>query len=386
MLGKSLLDSGAITPGQLDEALSAQRISGSLLGDVLRSMHLVSDEDLSRALAREAGTPFVAADGLRVDPSAAAFVPERFARRHQLVPMRTNGRSLEVVQANPLDVVSLDELSQLTRRPVVAFCATPEDVRRAIEGCYGPRRPPTPEKKASPRRLSELGLSRKQERELVQLLGRDRGVILVTGPDGAGKRTTVQSAMAWLDAAGRRAFDVGDIRDSSAAAAATRAAQSGHLVFGTLPGKTPADAIATLCGLGLDPHRLAFALGGVIAQRLVRVMCPSCAAPATFPDALLNRVGLDADPGVLLREGRGCHECGGTGYRGRTGIFEVLLVDPSIRTVIEAGADPLQLREAARKAVHGTLADEALTAALFGRTTIEEAAAVVDDTPRSSHA
>jgi len=378
VLGKSLLESGAITSRQLDEALSPQQDTGNLLGDILRSKRFVSAEDLSRALAREAGTPFVSSGGLRVDPSAAALVPEPFARRHQLAPLGMKGRSLEVVQANPLDVVSLDELSHLVRLPVVSFCATPEDVREAIEGCYRPRRPPGRVAGRRPRRIAELGLSRKQESQFRALLARERGVIVVTGPDGAGKHTTIESALAWLDTEHRTAFGVGDIHEPSAAAGAMRAAQSGHLVFATLRSPTTVDALVALHSLGLDRHRMASALAGIVAQRVVKAMCGACTSPVSYPSALLDRVGLGQDPGVVLRKGTGCHECGGTGYNGRTGVFEILVFDASLRSAIESAVDLTHLRDVARRAVPRTLIDEALTAALFGRTTIEEVASLVE--------
>ena len=110
MLGEALLNTGAITQAQLDQALAQQRTSGVLLGEILLSLNFITEETLARALAREAGVPFVVVDGMKADPAAVALVPEPFARKHMLAPLAVKGASLEVLQANPFDVLALDQL------------------------------------------------------------------------------------------------------------------------------------------------------------------------------------------------------------------------------------------------------------------------------------
>ena len=120
MLGEALIQSGAITRAQLDQALAAQRTSGALLGQILLELNFVTEESLSRALASEAGVPFVIVNGLRPDPAAVALIPERFARQHLLAPVGLNGSAIEVLQANPFDVLAMDDLQRLVMRPVTA--------------------------------------------------------------------------------------------------------------------------------------------------------------------------------------------------------------------------------------------------------------------------
>ena len=139
MLGAALLNTGAITQAQLEQALAQQRTSGALLGEILLSLNFITEEALARALAREAGVPFVTIDGLRPDPAAVALVPEHFARQHVLAPVAFKDTALEVLQANPFDVLALDELRRLVGRPINVSCGTAQDVRNLIERCYTDR-------------------------------------------------------------------------------------------------------------------------------------------------------------------------------------------------------------------------------------------------------
>ena len=136
MLGERLLANRAVTEQQLQVALENQRQGGALLGDTLLALNFVSEQALSQALAEEAGVPFVVLNGTPGDPAAAALVPEAFARRHQIAPLRLRAGLLEILQANPFDVIALDELARITRHRLVALCGTYSDVARLIERSY----------------------------------------------------------------------------------------------------------------------------------------------------------------------------------------------------------------------------------------------------------
>lgn len=263
--------------------------------------------------------------------------------------------------------------------------------------------------------LDELGLPPAVEREMRELLQRPNGILLVTGPTGSGKTTTLYGALRELNraelklltvedpveyeidgvmqvpvnpAAGLtfpaalRAFlrqdpdvvMVGEIRDLETAQIALRAAVTGHLVLSTLHTSEAAGAVARLVGLGAEPFLLAAALQGVLAQRLLRRICPDCRTAAAPARELLKDLGLDPsenETGYFFH-GAGCAHCGHTGYRGRVGLFEWLRVTDAMRELIGGGASQAQLRELSMRQGMRTLREEGVRLAREGVTTLEE--------------
>lgn len=261
------------------------------------------------------------------------------------------------------------------------------------------------------RGLEELGFNPAHYATFRDLLAKSRGIILVTGPTGAGKTTTLYSALAYLATREKNILTVedpveyhlpsirqtqirpkagftfatairsllrqdpdvimvGEIRDAETAQLALRAALSGVLIFSTLHTQDSAGAVPRLMDMGLEPYLLASGLVGVVAQRLLRVICPDCKEPVTYPAEMLVKVGLD--PGVVFFRGKGCSRCDETGYRGRLAAFEILVVDSTIHTLIRDRADSRLIKAAAMKAGMMALIDNALAKALTGRTTLEE--------------
>jgi type IV pilus assembly protein PilB len=222
--------------------------------------------------------------------------------------------------------------------------------------------------------ISDLGLEKEDEKTFGGLIREAYGMILVTGPTGSGKTTTLYAALnqinvmtdsivtledpveyqisginqvqidpdigvtfaSVLRAALRQDIDVllvGEIRDMETARIAIRAAMTGHLVFSTLHTNDAPEAISTLRNMGVPSYLISSALTGIIGQRLVRTICSNCKAGFKPSAALLKSVGLPANTSKLYR-GKGCEECYNTGNRGRTGIFEVLEVTPQVRGMI----------------------------------------------------
>jgi type IV pilus assembly protein PilB len=136
VLGDALISSGAITASQLEQALADQRVTGALLGETLLALKFITDETLAKALAQEAGVPMASLAGRSPDVSAVELVPEPFARKHLLAPLALTGAVLQIAQANPFDVLALDDLRQLTGRAVVTTCATPNDVQALLDRAY----------------------------------------------------------------------------------------------------------------------------------------------------------------------------------------------------------------------------------------------------------
>ena len=265
--------------------------------------------------------------------------------------------------------------------------------------------------------LWEVGLDKTDVGLLEELLGRTSGIILVTGPTGSGKTTTLYSAINRIHteekniitiedpveyqlkgigqihvntkvgltfASGLRSIlrqdpdviMVGEIRDVDTAEIAIQASLTGHLVLSTLHTNDASSAVVRLTDMGVEPFLVASSLIGVLAQRLVRVICPNCKEPYGPSEVeksyFLHSSLPDSDSPFPLYRGRGCDTCLGKGYLGRTGIFELLVVNDPIRQIISLRADAMSIRNTAVSQGMRTLRSDGLEKALQGVTTVEE--------------
>ncbi len=278
-------------------------------------------------------------------------------------------------------------------------------------------------------RMEQLGFREEPLNKFKHMLRQSYGLVLVTGPTGSGKTTTLYSALDLLrspetnlvtvedpveyqmdlinqihvnDAVGltfaralrsilRQDPDiimVGEIRDEETARVAVQAALTGHLVLATLHTNDAPGAVSRLLDMNIEPYLLSGALVGVVAQRLARKVCTACAAKYHPEPSLLEEAGLLEKVGRAFRHGTGCRECHDTGFKGRLGVYEVMEVTPKIRRLIHRGAASHQLRDAARKEGVRTLSEEGAELALSGATSLEEILRVtrnegdfVDDEP-----
>ena len=263
--------------------------------------------------------------------------------------------------------------------------------------------------------LEKLGL-RKKERELVrQLIHKPNGIIIVTGPTGCGKTTTLYSAMNELNDIETKLITtedpveydidgliqvqmkpdigltfakclrsilrqdpdvilVGEIRDLETAEIAAQASLTGHVVFTTLHTNDAPSSIARLLDLGVEPFLVTATLEGIVAQRLVRKICEKCKTQFEPTEGQLSELSLTPDDikGKKFYYGRGCGKCNNTGYRGRTGIFEIMTFNDEIRDLVMNQASTNVLRAAGQKAGMGLLRDSGLAAIYDGITTIDE--------------
>ena len=263
--------------------------------------------------------------------------------------------------------------------------------------------------------LGELGLLPEDKARIERFISQPHGLILVTGPTGAGKTTTLYAILQELNDGSRKIITieepveyempgviqvnirpeigltysealkfslrhdpdiilVGEIRDAQTAELAARAALTGHLVLATLHTNDALSAITRLVDLGIAPFFIAFTLIGVVSQRLVRLNCPRCSKPYTPLPEILEKAGLKPEKASKANflKGTGCAYCDQTGYYGRTGVFEILEMDDRLRSVITVGGTSSQLRKTAREVGLKTLKENALQLALQGRTTVEE--------------
>jgi type IV pilus assembly protein PilB len=245
------------------------------------------------------------------------------------------------------------------------------------------------------------------------------GILLVTGPTGSGKSTTLYSGLCEMDgeklnistvedpieyqlgfcnqvqvsekigmtfAAALRSLlrqdpdviMIGEIRDNETARIAVQAALTGHLVLSTLHTNDATSSITRLVNIGIDPYLIAASLNGVLAQRLVRKVCSKCKTPYEVPKTMqkyVERAGID--PSKLLH-GAGCDACRGSGYTGRVGIFELLIIDDKFREIINQDASIGAMRRAFLESGHDTLFDDGLKKVQKGMTTIEEVLRVTE--------
>ncbi|MBT9499999.1 MAG: type II/IV secretion system protein [Burkholderiaceae bacterium] len=270
--------------------------------------------------------------------------------------------------------------------------------------------------------LGSLGFAPAVCTRLRQAAERPHGLLLVTGPTGSGKTSTlyavIRSVLSGLDkiisiedpveyqlpgvlqipvnekkgltfARGLRSIlrhdpdkiFVGEIRDAETAGIAVQSALTGHLVFSSLHANDAFEVMGRLRHLGIDAHGLASALHAVLAQRLLRRVCLHCTAAHRPEPALLQRLGLpSADwAGTVLRMGRGCAHCRGTGYLGRQAVGELVLMDERLRELLLAGAAAAQLRAQAQRAGTQPLREAALDLVRTGVTTLEEVLRVTVD-------
>ena len=263
--------------------------------------------------------------------------------------------------------------------------------------------------------LTSLGFYPEEMLLFNEFIGRPHGIILVTGPTGSGKTTTLYSALKSIASRERNittiedpiemvieefnqtavhpkigidfanalrhilrqdpdVIMVGEIRDPETAQYAVQAALTGHLVFSTLHTNDASTAITRLVDLEVERFLISSTLIGAMAQRLLRKICPSCTGERTLSndEAETLRLTVPAGKRIRVKEGNGCHDCRGTGYRGRTGIFEILPVDDHIKSLVVENKDAPEIkREAVRHGMR-TLRQSALRKLAEGVTTFEE--------------
>jgi len=268
------------------------------------------------------------------------------------------------------------------------------------------------DKQAGRLEFSHLGMPDHIKKEMDSLLHKPHGIILVTGPTGSGKTTTLYAGLSLLNNATRNILTVedpveyllngigqtqvngkvkmtfatglrailrqdpdvvmvGEIRDLETAEIAVQASLTGHLVLSTLHTNTASGAVTRLQDMGIEPFLLSSSLLGVLAQRLVRTLCPNCkdAKPANNKECEL--MGFDATNPPTIFHVKGCTECNHSGYKGRQGIFELVIVDEETRAMIHNGAGELEIEKHARQKGF-SIREDGKRRVLEGITTVEE--------------
>jgi len=560
-LGEILLRTTRLTVEQLDDARELQATSGRRLIDVLIDEGHVDESEAARALGQQLGLPVrEAIPHADVDDELLSRVPIGFARRHHLLPLHRDEKSVSVAVSDPFDTTALDDLRLLfdgaeiateiaSRRTIVTaindvydrgpasaeklaedaaldldamaheITAQPQDlldaaddapiirlvnsllqsavkerasdihlepfeeeirVRFRIDDVLYEPIPPLPrslqgsiasrikimgglniaEKRLPqdgrirlkiagrdydvrlstvpvshgerlvmrllPRStelldLTHLGFNPQQLEVWTKLIARPNGIVLVTGPTGSGKTTTLYGALAQINrtdkniltiedpveiqlrgvgqvevnpkigltfATGLRSFLrqdpnvilVGEIRDLETAEIAIQASLTGHLVFSTLHTNDAASALTRLVDMGVEPFLVGSSLVAVLAQRLVRVLCKDCREPYEPSDEEFRELGVrrPAQPVTAYRPGS-CGRCSQTGYRGRVGIFEMLLIGDEIRALVTQNTDAKTLKRKAMELGMHTLRLDGARKVLVGITSVAEVLRATED-------
>ena len=555
-LGDILVREGLLSREKLAHALAEHRSSGMPLGYILAKQGLVPEVEITRIVARQLRVPAVDLSRYEVDPKIIKLIPADIAKRHVVLPLKREGRTLTVAMSNPTDQVLLQELRFITRYdlfPVFAgeftlrtlvdkyydasdqqlqailrdmeglaedievLAEQDEDaasqaqiddapvvklingvltdavqrgasdihietfehemrVRYRIDGALLEVMKPPPRLKAAlisrvkilsqlniaerripqdgrlklkmgPRvidfRVSTLpclfgekivlrildkgnltldlttfGFEPRAEAELLKAITNPYGMVLVTGPTGSGKTTTLYSALQRINtmetnimtaedpveynlhginqvqvrneiglsfAAALRAFlrqdpniiMIGEIRDLETAGIAIKAALTGHLVLSTLHTNDAPSTVTRMIDMGVEAFNVSAAVNLVVAQRLVRRVCKACKAPATYREEELRSLlhpgtTLEAVKALPFQKGRGCETCSGTGYRGRAGLYEVMSMSLELRRMVLRGASVAEIRDRAVEEGTLTLRMDGIKKIEKGVTTLEE--------------
>jgi type II secretory ATPase GspE/PulE/Tfp pilus assembly ATPase PilB-like protein len=267
--------------------------------------------------------------------------------------------------------------------------------------------------------LPQLGFLSDDQANFEQLISLPDGILLVTGPTGSGKTTTLYACLNYINKPDRKLITVedpveyqmaginqvqvntdvgmtfpaalrsilrqapniimiGEIRDGETANIAINASLTGHLVFSTLHTNDAPGAVARLVDIGVQPFLVSSAVRAIVAQRLVRKICSKCGAPSELNEGEVQSLGVDAAQlaEATIRKGIGCDNCKHSGYRGRMGLFEIFNIDDEVRHMVNQRANTVELRKRAREMGMRTLREDGIRKVLSGMTTAEEVISV----------
>ncbi|MEY4569684.1 MAG: hypothetical protein RLZZ398_1123 [Verrucomicrobiota bacterium] len=541
-LAELLAEAGVVSADEVAHARNTLS-GGETIVEHLLAHTALSQEDVAKTLASNAGIPFIRLADVAFDPGITDTISDEIAKRYRVIPVQDDGLTLTVALADPLDFESLDSLPHVIGRELSLVCVTLQDIQEYLRQFYhtgsaaaassseysvtggdaeaGPSGGDAPiirlvmqllteafrlrasdihiepletsvrvryrldgklvhvdthpkkllpaiiarlkvmsgtmsiaekrlpqdgriqlkmgdkevdlrvssvpsnhgesivmrilDKTALLLGLPELGFFSDDQQVFEGLLGLPDGILLVTGPTGSGKTTTLYACLNVINkpdkkiitvedpveyelpginqvmvkadigmtfAAALRAMlrqapniiMIGEIRDAETANIAINASLTGHLVFSTLHTNDAPSAVARLADIGVKPFLIASAVRAILAQRLVRKLCPICKVPAVLTDKEMRALTLDTSrmTEATIFGPVGCEKCRGNGYKGRMGIFETFIIDDEVRTMINTGLTTTQLRRRARELGMRTLREDGIRKVLSGLTSGSE--------------
>lgn len=560
-LGELLVETGLLSPENLEKALTVQQSKKGRLGEVVVEMGLATEEEIAQALAVQLGVPILDLPQTPVEPQAIELIAEKVARKHLILPIAVEQRELHVAMADPLSFEAIEDVRFASGYAIRASVATRSQILWAIDHHYhlgasltsivkdiaderfvevvpeareGDARDTEDLRKRSEaapvirmvnlivaegvnqgasdihiepmkgslqvrnrvdgllrksldlpkwvqgavisrikimakvdiseKRLPQdgrisvrvgtkvldlrvstmpaafgekvvirildsanafipleaMGMPEHELRQMEALIRNPHGILLITGPTGSGKTTTLYGILNQIKSVDRNVTTIedpieyelpgvnqvavqdkigltfantfrallrqdpdvvmlGEMRDLETATIAMQAALTGHLVLSTIHTNSAVSTVSRLRNLGIPPYLIASTVIGIVAMRLVRLICTKCRVEDRPSDKDLERLGLARDNGThAFYRGQGCPACGGTGYRGRTGIFEVLTFSQPIRDLVTANASETDIRQMALSKGMTTLGQAGLEKVKAGLTTLSELYTVVE--------
>ena len=537
-LAELLAEAGMVSAEEVAHARGSLSGGETIVEHLLAHTALTQDQ-VAKTLAANAGIPYVRLTDVRFDPAITQALAEDVAKRYRVIPVQDDGLTLTVAIADPLDFEILDSLPHVIGRELTLVCVTQQDIQDHLKQFYHSKESETSaptgysvtggdaeagvagddapiirlvmqllteafrlrasdihiepletsvriryrldgklvhvdthpkkllpaiiarlkvmsgtmsiaekrlpqdgriqlkmgdkevdlrvssvpsnhgesivmrilDKTALLLGLPELGFFSDDQTTFSQLLGLPDGILLVTGPTGSGKTTTLYACLNVINkpdkkiitvedpveyelpginqvmvktdigmtfAAALRAMlrqapniiMIGEIRDAETANIAINASLTGHLVFSTLHTNDAPSAVARLADIGVKPFLIASAVRAVLAQRLVRKLCPICKAPAELTEKEMRALSLDSSrmTDATIFGPVGCEKCRGNGFRGRMGTFEIFLIDDEVRGMVNKGLTTTELRRRARELGMRTLREDGIRKVLSGLT------------------
>jgi len=403
-LGEILVKNSVITDDQLEIALEHQKKIGLRLGETLLSLRFVTEEVMREALSLQLNIPFVDLDKISIDHELKKLVTKEYAKRLFIVPIAKIGSSVTMAMDDPTDFEVIEELQRFTGFTINAVTAKKDSIKQAFARLY--EEEPMREAASHGRidvitddqsefrvrsrykdefSIEQLGFSRELTEKLSHLLDSTSGIILITGPTGSGKSTTLYGALMTLFRPGikiltaeepieyvyesfiqcevnekigntfasyLRAFlrhdpqviMLGEIRDEETAEMAFRAAQTGHLLLSTMHTNDAVSSVMRLLDLGIDRNILTSSLLGVLSQRLTRKVCQNCKEEYKPPKDIAREFFSTRPKDILWYKGRGCPNCNFTGFKERIALGELWIPNQEDVILINKGAPFEEIR------------------------------------------
>jgi len=375
-LKQALINEGVINTAQVKAVEDTAKKENEPLSKTLIKLGFVTSEQIAKLMGEQVNIPHVNIKNYIIDRRVLDLIPEKIARRYNIIPLFKIENVLTVAMADPQNIISIDEISAVAGCKVEPVIASEESIKVAIDQWYGVG---DHRKDLIEELINEfVEISKKEEDEEKEEKPLTKGLAeihLKIEADEAPIIKIVNSYIiqAMLEGASDIHMEpiyVGEIRDQETAEIAVRSALTGHLVLSTIHTNDAVGTIIRLSDIGIEAGLIASVLNCSFAQRLVRKNCPRCITEYKPDEKLLKRFGLSLE--IKYQKGIGCDFCSGIGYRGRIGLFEILVVNKDMRRLIASKAYEDDIMKTARKQGLKTLLEDGLLKATNGITTLEE--------------